>query len=371
MKRFLLMSFILTIALLGFSQRNVIQLPLDSNYIPASSNFIYFLPKTAFKVIVTVEKNEQLKGYYSDFADKMLGISYVFSENKTSYLISNIDVQSFNIPDSNFQFLVEMSPKQIKSDFYIQILNQNFKPIESKSYVYKEPTQMSDFFKNYSDQKLLEKEESYVETRIIDGVLTQVPVSKTKTITKSLEQQAQEAADFITKIRKDRYNVITANHEVSFSKEALQYMIEELNQLEKNYLELFTGTSVKQTYSYEFIIIPENAQDLDIPVFAFNEKQGLKTLGQLPQEDIYYIKMKPQLNLSLYNQQQCMLESNKNFKKQTGYQYRLPINSELELIHQNRSIHQFGVYSVFQFSNIFVLPKNTDQFKISNYAIIF
>jgi len=356
---------------MGFSQKNVVQLPMDSSYMPSGSFFMYFLPQTAFKVTITVEKNEQLKGYYSDFADKMLGISNVFSENKTTYLISKADIQSFIIPDSNLQFLVEMSKKQIKSDFYLQILNNSIRPVESKPYVYQQPTQMSEFFKNYSDQKLLEKEESYVETRIIDGVLTQVPVSKTKTITKSLEQQAQEAADFITKIRKDRYNVITANHEVTFSKEALQFMIDELNQLEKNYLELFIGTTVKQTFTFEFIVIPQNDKDLDIPVFTFNEKQGLKTIGQLPQEDIYFIKLNPQFNLSLYNQQRELWKSNKNYKKQNGYQYRASIPAEIELFHQNRSIHQFGVYPVFQFSKIIILPEHTDCFKISNYAIIF
>lgn len=356
---------------MGFSQKNVVQLPLDSNYVPSSPYFTYFLPQTAFKVIVTIEKNEQLKGYYSDFADKMLGISNVISENKSSYLISKVEIQCMTVPDSNLQFLVEMSKKQIKSGYYLNFLNQNIRTFETKPYVYEQPTQMSEFFKNYSDQKLLEKEESYVETRIIDGVLTQVPVSKTKTITKSLEQQAQEAADFISKIRKDRYNVITANHEVTFSKEAIQFMIEELNQLEKNYLELFIGTTVKQTYTFEFVVIPQNEQDLNNPVFAFNEKQGLKNLRQLPQEDLYYIRISPQLNLNLYNQQQSLLEGNKNYKKQTGFQFRLPISSDIELIHQNRSIHQFGVYPVFQFSKIFVLPKNTDSFKISNYAIIF
>lgn len=371
MKRFILITFILTFTFIGVSQKNVVQLPIDSNYIPSSPHFIYFLPQTSFKVTVTVEKNEQLKGYYSEFADKMLGISNVISENKTSFVISKVEIQSMTVPDSSLQFLVEMSKKQIKSNFYFQILNNSIRPFESKPYVYQQPTQMSDFFRNYSDQKLLEKEESYVETRIIDGVLTQVPVSKTKTITKSLEQQAQEAADFITKIRKDRYNVITANHEVTFSKDAIQYMIDELNQLEKNYLELFIGTTFKQTYTFEFVITPQNDHDLNIPLFTFNEKQGLKTLGQLPQEDIYYINIKPQLNLNLYNQQQCLLENNKNFKKQTGYQYRLPISSEIELYHKNRSIHHFGVFPVFQFSRIFVLPKNTDCFKISNYAIIF
>ena len=371
MKRFFLIFIFITIGFLGLSQKNVIQFPIDSNYIPSNQHFIYFLPQTAFKVIVTVEKNEQIKGYYADFADKMLGISNVFTENKTNYIISKVDIQSYIIPDSNLQFLVEMSHKQIKSGFYLQMLNNCIKTFETKPLVYEQPTQTSDFFKNYADQKLLEKEESYVETRIIDGVLTQVPVSKTKTITKSLEQQAQEAADFITKIRKDRYNVLIANHEVTFTKEALQYMIEELNQLEKNYLELFTGTTVKQTYTYEFIVIPQNENDIDIPVFSFNEKQGLKSIGQLPQEDLYFVKLNPQMNLNQYNVHQDLWKSNKNYKKPNGYRYRASIPSEIILYHQNKKIHQFGVYQIFQFSKIYILPKNTDSFKISNYAIIF
>ena len=121
-----------------FSQKNVMRLPLDSNYIPSNQYFMYFLPQTAFKVIVTVEKNEQIKGYYADYADKMLGISNVFTENKTNYIISKVDIQSYIIPDSNLQFLVEMSHTQIKSGFYLQMLNNCIKTFETKHYGVKE-----------------------------------------------------------------------------------------------------------------------------------------------------------------------------------------------------------------------------------------
>ena len=99
-------------------------------------------------------------------------------------------------------------------------------------------------------------------------------------------------------------------------------MIEELNELEKNYLELFIGTTVKHTYTYEFVFIPQNENDIDIPVFAFNEKLGVKPIGQLPQEDIYFIKINPQINFDLWNQQQAMFNLNKKWKKRSGYKFR-------------------------------------------------
>ena len=64
-----------------------------------------------------------------------------------------------------------------------------------------------------------------MDTKIIDGVVTQVPASHTKTVSKSFESKAREAADAIMKSRKDQYNLVAGEQETPYSREALQTML--------------------------------------------------------------------------------------------------------------------------------------------------
>jgi len=370
MKKIGILIVLLSAFIIGYSQKNVIQLPADSTFVPKNEHFVYFLPKTAIKVIVTVDKNQEIKGIYSDYAEKLLGVSNIFNQSRTYYTISKIEVQDYQIPDTKFQFLVELSKKQVQSDFYHQILikNQMFNN-NSKPFINAPSDPIPFFLKYYSDVKLLEKEESYVETRIVDGVLTQVPVSKTKTITKSLDQQAQEAADFISKIRKDRYNIFTASHEVAFTKESLEYMISNLDQLEKNYLELFTGTTLVQSEKIEIMIIPEDLNNLVIPVFSFSENEGLLPIDLKNKDQLYTIHLVPQVPIQQINKQETDWLQKKS--KKTGYQYREAVPFEITLTNKNINTHHFGIFPIYQFSFLRTLPCGSDQFMISKFAFIY
>ncbi len=371
MKKIVFVLFFLMLTTFGFTQKSVTQLPVDSTFIPSPHSFHYFLPRTAFQVSVTIEKTDFIKGYYTEFAEKMLGITNPITENKRSFQIKNIEINSFTIPDSSKQYVVELSKQQIKSQFYTQLLNQNvLQKYTITPYNLIKTEEISTFFMYYSNQKQLEKEESFVETRIVDGVITQVPVNKTKKITKSLEQQAQEAADFITKIRKDRYNIITAIHEVPFSKEAIQLMIEQLNQLEKNYIELFVGTTTQQVLTVQMVFIPQNEHDLTIPMFSFSETQGLKNFDANIKGEQYVLQIEPRVSLDLYEQQLTFWNTSKKFKK-NGYQYRDPIPASLTMYKNNVKFHDFGVFPIFQLGTVKRLPVNSDPFMITNYAIIY
>ena len=66
-------------------------------------------------------------------------------------------------------------------------------------------------------------------------------ILKRTMVEKSPEQKAREAADFISKIKEDRFNLLTGYQEVSYNQETLEYMDTQLKLLEKEYMKLFTG----------------------------------------------------------------------------------------------------------------------------------
>ncbi|HPT52522.1 MAG TPA: DUF4831 family protein, partial [Bacteroidales bacterium] len=85
MKRLALLSLIVLSSLFSFSQKNVVPLPADSGMATIGNYFYYALPKTAFKVDVVVNKITQMKGYYGEYAEKLLGLTNIIKQNKTYF----------------------------------------------------------------------------------------------------------------------------------------------------------------------------------------------------------------------------------------------------------------------------------------------
>ncbi|PKP28467.1 MAG: hypothetical protein CVU02_00815 [Bacteroidetes bacterium HGW-Bacteroidetes-19] len=371
MKKTALLLVLIVLTFSTFSQKSVEKMPLDSATLPFPNSFIYFLPKTAFKVHVTVINTIKKPGIYANYSEKLIGLPNVIKSNLVTYKIKKIEINDFVIPDSNQQYFVNLSSKQIKKGLYSNYLNSKKSITLSSPNPFSVQTETPEKFYHFTSVKNEEKQENYLETRIIDGVVTQVPVSKTKTITKSLEQEAQEVVELILKIRKDRYALISETHESSISKEALQFMIDEMNQLEKNYLELFIGSSRVEEKIFTFIVVPENENDLMIPVFTFTEDNGMEPLQNPLSENSFFLSIQPQFNLNTYNSQTQVWEANKKHKPNSGFKIRQSIPANVSLYKGNTPFHSFGLYPIYQLSMIQTLPKNMSPFDITKYVFIY
>jgi hypothetical protein len=198
-----------------------------------------------------------------------------------------------------------------------------------------------------------------------------VPVTKTKTITKSIEQEAQEVVELIQKIRKDKYSLIAETHEASISKEALQYMVDELTKLELKYIELFLGSSTVEELVFSFIVVPENENDLRIPLFTFSEINGLETVQNPLSENTFFIHIQPQFNLNTYKTQTQIWESNKRWTPNEGYTIRQSMPAYVSLYKGNTQFHLFGIYPVYQLSQIQTLPKKKSNLDITKFGFIY
>lgn len=371
MKKIALFLTLITLVFSVFGQKSVQKIPLDSVTLPFPHNFIYFLPKTAFKVDVTVAIVTHQPGIYAEFSQKLLGIPTIVKTKGVTYKITKMDINDFVIPDSNQQYFVNLSSKQVKKGFYTNFLNSKKSIANATSQPFLDQPNTPELFHHFTSVKSEEKQENYLETRIIDGVVTQVPVNKTKIITKSLEQEAQEVVDLILKIRKDRYALIAESHEASISKEALQYMVEELNQLEQNYIALFLGSSVIEEKTYSVIVIPDNENDLSIPIFTFSEDNGFEAVQNPLSENTYFFHIQPQFNLDAYNAQTQVWKSNKKFTPNEGFKIRQSMPAYVSLYKGNMQFHMFGVYPIYQLSQVQTLPKKRSQLDITKYGFIY
>lgn len=363
--QFLIIIFLLT-GYFCWGQQSVLELPCDSSSYPTEYDFMYSLPKTTFLIEVTVIKTERTKGIYADYAEKLLGLK-TDNKNESSYTLKGISVNNFLIPDNSHQYLVTLSSKE-KQQFFNKFNNKEaltdhlFTPFLDSSV-----SKIPDFFRYYANAKYHEMEENYIETKIINGVVTQIPISQTKTISKTPEQQAQEAADQILKIRENRYQIIAASQEVPYSKEALEFMVNSLNEMEKNYMGLFIGNSIEKEIKYTFIVSPENDEDLLLPIFSFSKEEGINETDNR-HSGIYYLKIEPQIDFEKWNNYQELLPE--TTIKGNGYRIRNSLPAYVSLVEDNHEFKMLGIYYIYQLGKIQILPTKSNL-EIENWGFIY
>ena len=351
------------------AQKLVTQLPVDSGFVFGSEYFIYALPQTAFQIDVVVTQNREAKGIYADYASKLLGLNNIITQNKTTYALKSVTVTPVTVPDEDYIYAVELSAMQKKHRF-LNKLYENQTAVQDTEY----PTHdfgtqpVPDFFRYYSDLAYTEQENNYVETQIVDGVVRQVPASRVQKVTKTNDQKAQEAADMIDKIRKDRYALLTGEQEVAYQPEALNKMIEELNELEKNYIGLFAGFTVSDEIHYQVIVMP--GQTNITPAFFFTANGGFSTETGTA-ADTYYLTLAPQYSSSPVNAFANERKNDKKYVEPKGYRIRRPMPCDVTLTHGHDVVFSVGICPVYQFGKIEAMPAGNDDFDIARFAVIY
>ena len=352
------------------AQKSVTQLPVDSGFVFGSDYFVYALPQTAFQIDVVVVQNREMKGIYSDYAEKLLGLSNIITQNRTSYTLKSVTVTPVTLPDEDFLYAVELSSAQKKNHFQNKLYENQ---ANAAQFVASEPQEFTmqpipDFFRYYSDLAYIEQENSYVETQIVDGVVRQVPASRVQKVTKTSEQKAQQAADMVDKIRKDRYSLLAGEQEVAYQSEALGRMIDELNALEKNYIGLFSGFTVQDELHYQVVVLP--GQTNITPAFSFTTSAGFSESAASP-ADTYYLAMSPQYSTQPVADFNNVRKQDKKFVEPNGYRIRRPVPADVTLNHGHEVVYSVGVCPVYQFGKIEALPVGNDGFDIAKFVVIY
>ncbi|MCL1968312.1 MAG: DUF4831 family protein [Bacteroidetes bacterium] len=355
----------------GYSQKAVYQLPVASETAITNPTFFYTLPKTAFKVDVVITKTSNIKGLYADFAEKMLGITNYCAENSFSYTLKKIFITPFTVPDETLQFVAELSPMQMQSHFLQSLYANNATPDfhTSSKYEQNDADILPDFFKNYADAMIQQSYETYTETKIIDGVVTQIPVTQTKITTKTLSQQAQEAANFIEKIRSDRYAIISFMQETAISKDAFEYLVNQLNEFEKSYLELFTGITVFEDIHETLVVYPNNESAL-LPLCSVTPTTGFSSSVCKTNAYNYYLKCMPQISTNQQTNFYEFLAAKPKYRKSSGYYIRKAAPVFVSLVQGDKE-EMLGIFPIYQYGLLETLPANLDSFEIGKWGYIY
>ena len=312
----------------------------------------YALPTTTLKVTVSVSKVQEVRGYFADYAESLLGLTNIIQQNRTYYTLNSVDIEPIETPDESKIYYAYTSNIDIAKLWQEESLNATDVLATAPLTTYTTHTAtIPDFFKNYADISYTQQSEAFVDTKIIDGVVTQVPASHTKTVSKSFESKAREAADAIMKSRKDQYNLAAGEQETPYSGEAIQTMLAELKAWENNYMSLFTGIAIADTTSYVFYVTPENLSP--VAAFYFDATKGFSQ-DKGADADAYKLIFNRVYRKSITE----IVEVN---YPQYGYVTRDTKPVQVSLSHNNSKVHDFGIINMYQAGSLQLPPLYSKQ----------
>jgi hypothetical protein len=272
---------------------------IDNNAAPLTKEGVFYaLPRTVVKIEVKIDRVEHYKGPYADYAMRFLGLKNVVEANAVEYKISAIEITTYPEPDPDQYYFIELGEKMTKGESApvlslddagiilgtlpamtdvsgSQVKTPDLDIREDDGDVFGE------LFKYSADVSVFEKVDTIIRKINVDTMTVERQYYKRTMVEKSPEQKAKEAADYIAKIKESRFNLISGSQEVNYNKETLEYMDDQLNRMEKEYLKLFTGLSLHKsmTFSYKFIPVA-NQINTEVPIFKFHRSKGVIDLDE-------------------------------------------------------------------------------------------
>ncbi len=366
-RRVFSLSVLLTGVLCAMGQVNVYHITETSD-LAGKNGFIYALPQTNIRVDITVVKHEHLKGPYAEYAAKYLDLEDVVMNDYDEYEITGAELNTVAIPDPSQYYFAEFDPKAAKDGkatlfsltesglamgFNGGFSAESLKEITGKSAqngeVYK------NLFKYFAETNLFEQTDTIIKKVVVDTAIIEKKYFDHKWVEKSDEQKAIEAANMISKIRKSRFDLLTGYQEVAYDAGSITYMDEQLKEMERDYLSLFTGLTIDKTYKYSFTALPKaDAESTLLPVFSFSERNGVAGVNASGGEKIN-LRIEKTGDISLLSGK--VKTMGQDSKDGQGFYYRIPATAIVSL-EVNKDIKVRKTCEISQLGVIASLPAN-------------
>jgi len=257
----------LIIILLPFaaiSQVNVIHIS-DNKAKSDKDGIFYSLPRTVFQVSLKIIKVQKIKGPYSEFADKYLGLSNNITTGSTEYEIKEISINTVAEPDPDQQYFVELDEKGSKEGKSIEMylsesgMLQDAKDVsKSKSSKVIAPQQeVTEDFAKILNPSWFERVDTIFRRVSVDTTTIEQKVFRKASSEKTTEQKAKDAADYILKLDENKLNLLSGYQEIAYEKGSIEYMCDHLDKLKSEYLALFQGLISTTIIDINFRFIPK------------------------------------------------------------------------------------------------------------------
>ncbi len=299
---------------------------------------LYSLPTTVIRVNVEVEKTISKVGPFYRYSQKMLNVSDVVTEDKEEWRIKSVNVETYGRPDDNKRYSISYSGPSsapfinLTSSGVLAGVNSGF--VDSDCYL---------------------KEFTVTEVPTIDDVnFNDVAMIEKQLVKTSTAAMAEETANYIYKIRKRRFKILASDFEqLPPDGQSYEVMVRELNQLEKEHMELFIGKTETFTMTQSYDIIPDKMSTNNDVLFRFSTVSGIVDKMDVSGAPVYF-------ELEANEEKQlpdAVVAEEKGQEVRNGLYYCQPGKATIKIIDKNVLIKEKEVY-LGQFGQVISMPSN-------------
>ncbi len=261
------------------SEPQKVILPLSDAQAMRDGSIVYGLPRTVFTFTVEFERTILKPGPYARYASDLLGLDNVITGENEIWSIEGISVSSHDELDPS-EFYIIQSNSLFQTNVLALtkeglILDLNPGLMSSSGDIRLSNEQDINQFSNQdmgSDEYYMVQRDTAYKRLTIDSAFVRVPyvVEKKKRLT--TDQLAERAAKRLMEIREGKHLILTGEANVFPQSDA---SINEMNRLEKEYMELFTGKTIRQKVINTYTIIPSRDNDKkQVALFQFSDLTG-------------------------------------------------------------------------------------------------
>lgn len=325
---------------------------------PSGDGAFYTLPQTVLKIDVVLKVSEQLKGPYSDYAERFLGLEEVNKFDFTTWAIEEIEISTLTEPDPNKGYYIE-SPATDSKDMRILSLSLDeagmllsagdLEKVEAKKtvktrevVVFDNPAEGMHFPEFYTASQVETRIDTIIRRVAVDTAMTEQLFYRQRMEDNSTEEMAVKALHKIEQIRESKYNLITGFQETAYDAGTLKFMFEKLEALENEHLDLFRGKSFSEFYHHTFYVVPKPKNNrFTTTLFQFATGSGI-TEG----------KSGEPVQLEMIG---TGTAGNEDGTSGTGIAYRSPGKAEVTVSFEDRKLYENRM-AINQFGAVKRLP---------------
>ena len=328
----------------------IVSLKLDAQYITnyaknvkqtETDGIYYYLPRNVIRLDFVVEKNQDYKGKYSSYAKEMLNTDNYIKENKTTYKIIKVNVNTLTEADPSMVFHIATDDKAKEAPKY-EICFDNDGIIKSFGC----QISLADSSNDIRVDNVLN------ENKIIDYQYI-VLEDKDDEEEKSKYTDKEIALSILEEIKKLRvayFDLISGYQEVDYGK-TMNYMVEELKALENEYLSMFVGKTNTETLTKTFYVIPNEGEN-SVVIGKFSNTEGFSATktGEVVRINFTDLSKSSVINNLSTDEIQNTTYTNKLF-------YRNPANVTMQVTCGDKVFYENRL-KISQLGNVILLPMN-------------
>jgi hypothetical protein len=360
MKRIIRLSVLLITLLLANScmtnkqladSKSVI-LPLSDSTALRNGSIVYGLPRTVFTVVVEMERTIDKPGPYAQYAEDLLGLTNVIKSESESWSIESLSIKTHDELDPSEYYVIsstslfQTNVLSLRKEGLILDLDPSvFYSSDNKGTIDESGNSQAGSFDLGSDEYFQLQRDTAYKRLNMDSTFVRIPYIVEKKKKLPVDQLAEKAAKRLLELRDGKHLILTGEANVFPQSDAA---INEINRLERSYTELFTGKTLRHTFTFRYQIIPQKTMvGKPSTLFQFSDVTG-PIAGSMKQGKPVTIEFTPEKKtkpLTIINRAQSGSES----KKFDRLFYRVPDVVDIkinlgneELLSSRKLIYQFG-----------------------------